>query len=93
MKNDDSKKLKRYCLGGEFGNKYLTSQEAKCMICFLRGNTVKATAEIMDLSPRTVEYYTNNMKKRLNCRSKSELVFRVIKTEFPNNVNLDPLTF
>ncbi len=93
MKDDDSKKPKRYRLGGEFGDKYLTHQEARCMVCFLRGNTVKSTASIMDLSPRTVESYINNMKKRLDCRTKSELVFRIIKTEFPYNVNLDPLTF
>ncbi len=90
---DDSKKPERYRLGGEFGDKYLTRQEARCMVCFLRGNTVKGTARIMELSPRTVEYYVNNMKKKLSCCSKSDLVRRVVDCEFPYNVNLDPLTF
>ncbi len=90
---DDSKKPERYRLGGEFGDKYLTRQEARCMVCFLRGNTVKSTARIMDLSPRTVEYYVNNIKKKLGVVSKSDLVFRVIKTDFTKNNNIDPLMF
>ncbi len=90
---DESKKPERYRLGGEFGDKYLTRQEARCMVCFLRGKTAEGAARIMELSPRTVEYYTSNMKKKLDIRSKSELVFRVIKTDFTNNNNLDPLTF
>ncbi len=93
MKDDDNKKPERYRLGGEFGDKYLTRQEARCMVCFLRGNTVKGTAKILELSPRTVEYYVNNMKKRLDCLTKSELIYRVIETEFPYNVNLDPMSF
>ena len=28
---DNSKKLERYRLGGEFGDKYLTYQEARCI--------------------------------------------------------------
>ncbi len=36
----------------------------------------------MGLSPRTVEYYVNNMKKKLGVLSKADLVFRVIKTDF-----------
>ncbi len=93
MKDDDKKKSKRYPLGGEFGDKYLTYQEARCMACFLRGNTVKSAARIMDLSPRTVEYYVNNMKKRLDCHTKSELIYRVIETEFPYKFNLNPMEF
>lgn len=90
---DDNKKPERYRLGGEFGDKYLTRQEARCMVCFLRGNAIKGTAKILDLSPRTVEYYVNNMKKKLGVVSKSELVFRVIETDFTKDNNIDPLTF
>ncbi len=90
---DDNKKPERYRLGGEFGDKYLTRQEARCMVCFLRGNTVKGTAKILELSPRTVEYYVNNMKKKLGVVSKSELVFRVIECDFTKDNNIDPLTF
>ncbi len=91
--SDDSKKPERYRLGGEFGDEYLTRQEARCMVCLLGGKTAKSTAKIMELSPRTVEHYINNMKKKLSCCSKLDMVLRVMGAEFPYNVDLDPLTF
>ncbi len=93
MKEKKNKPQERYYLDDEQQEDYLTRQEARCMVCFLRGMTVKATADMLELSPRTVEYYVNNMKKRLSCSSKYDLVRLVIESKFPYNVNLDPLIF
>lgn len=54
--------------------KYLTQRELECMLGFLNGNTINQVAHKLDLSPRTVEFYLNNMKRKLKCRTKTELI-------------------
>ncbi len=93
MKDKKKKSQDRYYLDCENDDTYLTRQEARCMVCFLRGATVSAAADILELSPRTVEYYVNNMKKRLGCNAKYELIQLVIESGFPYDVDLDPHTF
>ena len=82
----------RYTIGGEFGDKYLTRQEARCMACFLKGATMKRVANTLGLSPRTVEYYVNNMRKRLGFHSKYELVLKIARTPFAKKANVDPMS-
>lgn len=88
----NNKKPVRYTIGGEFGDKHLTRQEARCMACFLKGATMKRAANTLGLSPCTIEYYTNNMKKRLDFHSKSELVLRIARTPFAKKANVDPMS-
>lgn len=72
----------RYYLGKPYANIYFTRREAETLIHLVLGKTLLATARAMSLSPRTIEYYTNNMKHKLQCRRKTELVARVKKAEF-----------
>lgn len=74
----------RFGLGGEYGNAYLTYREAQCMLLFMRGKTVTKVAQCLKLSPRTIEFYLNNIKGKLNCRSKPELIEAIIETPFFN---------
>ncbi|MBN2689962.1 MAG: hypothetical protein JXR42_05145 [Gammaproteobacteria bacterium] len=62
-----------------------TKREAECMWYFLKGQTMRAVASIFNLSPRTVEFYANNMKKKLSCKTKSELIDQVLKSDFRAN--------
>jgi DNA-binding CsgD family transcriptional regulator len=73
---------KRYPISWQQHGIYLTYREAQCMLLFIRGKTVAKVAEQLSLSPRTVEYYLNNIKDKVNCRTKSELIERIAQTAF-----------
>lgn len=51
----------------------LTHREQQCLELFKQGKSAQATAAILGLSQRTVEYYFNNMKNKLGCHSKADL--------------------
>ena len=77
---------KRYPVSWQQHGIYLTYREAQCMLLFIRGKTVAKVAEQLALSPRTVEYYLNNIKDKVNCRTKSELIERIAQTAFFSQV-------
>lgn len=79
------KKFKKYKLGTEFDKLYFTQREAQCMVLLLKGKSIITTAHELLLSPRTVEFYLNNMKAKLQCRTKLELIDRVSGSEFLQN--------
>jgi DNA-binding CsgD family transcriptional regulator len=56
---------------------YFTRREAECIVHLLDGKTVAETAGELELSRRTVEYYVNNMKLKLGCHSKQELLRKI----------------
>jgi DNA-binding CsgD family transcriptional regulator len=78
---------KHFKIGAQFGDSYFTFREAQCMAQLMRGKTIKATALYLDLSPRTVEYYLKNMKSKLKCRTKSELMQLISGSDFMRLVN------
>lgn len=49
-------------------------QERACLDLIFTGKTMKETSDILDLSPRTVEYYFENIKNKMNCMTKSEVI-------------------
>ncbi len=91
MSNKSTQSQDAYYLGKKFRNIYLTRQEARCMICLLRGSSIKLAAHALGLSARTVEYYVNNIKKKLRCRTKAELIGAVIETPFFSEENIKSL--
>ena len=78
---------KVYALGDRFGRIYFTKREAECMVHLLRGKTIARVALELKLSPRTVEFYLKNMKTKLGCRTKFELIDLVINSDFMKNVD------
>lgn len=62
----------RYQIELESLNK-LSQREKECAKWFLKGGSAAQISKAMHLSPRTVEFYLNNMKNKLNCHSKQEL--------------------
>lgn len=79
-----------YKLGAKYGDMYFTKREAECMVWLLRGKTINSVAAILELSPRTVEYYLKNMKTKVGCRTKFELIDLVYASEFAKNVDFNP---
>jgi DNA-binding CsgD family transcriptional regulator len=54
----------------------LTAREHQCLDLYKQGRSAQATAAILDLSQRTVEHYFDNIKAKLGCQSKMELLER-----------------
>jgi len=54
-----------------------TNRERSCLTQLLKGNTSKQIAASLKLSTRTIEFYINNIKNKLGCQTKSELVRQI----------------
>lgn len=72
-------------LSGELYNTYFTSREAETMVHLIMGKTMRSIGQVMCLSPRTIEFYINNMKAKLHCRTKAELIAKVLASDFLGN--------
>ncbi len=72
----------RFYLGKNYPDIYFTSQEARCIKHLLNGLTYKEVGDILQLSPRTVIFYTSNMQAKLGCSSKKELITKVKSSDF-----------
>lgn len=59
--------------------KLLSNRQTECGYLLLNGKTSKEIAHILGLSIRTVEYYISNIKTKLRCRNKTELVAKLIQ--------------
>ena len=86
QKVSGEKIIATYELGSQYGKIYFTKREAECMMWLLRGKTINSVAALLKLSPRTVEYYVKNMKTKVGCRTKFELIDLVYASEFMKNV-------
>ena len=51
-----------------------SNQEKNCLRLYTEGNTMKQIAISMDISDKTVSKYLENVKNKLNCSTKNELV-------------------
>lgn len=72
-----------FSLTNEKYNHYrLSKQESFCLFFLVRGNTAKLIAKKMNISFRTVESYLENIKIKLNCKNKSELIAKAIEEGF-----------
>lgn len=77
----------RYYLGDKFEGAYFTRREAECMVQFLKGKTISQAALSLNLSPRTVEFYLKNMKNKLSCQTRPELIQAIVNSDFQENVD------
>ncbi len=60
----------------------LSKREAECLYLLAKGKMTKEIGYILNLSARTVEYYISNMKDKLNCCSRSQLLEKLRSQEF-----------
>lgn len=51
----------------------LSRRERDCLKLLLKGKSMKETAVILSLSPRTVEHYLESVKNKFSCKYKNEL--------------------
>lgn len=53
---------------------YFTPKEIECLVWFMRGKTLEAIAQIMCLSPKTIERHFENLKYKLQLEHKYQLI-------------------
>jgi len=78
-KNGEFDNQKIYKLGGEYGDLYLTQREVDCIVRIIQGKTIVKIATELALSPRTVEFYLRNVKSKLRCRTKAQLIEKIMQ--------------
>lgn len=71
---DKNKKERSYTLDLVSQDKELSEREKECVFFLLRGLSMKQIAYHLGLSPRTVEFYIEKIKIKLNCNSKSKII-------------------
>lgn len=67
-------KLDKYSLQGKYTQSMLSSREFECLLLSVKDKTAKQIGRLLSLSPRTVEDYLSNIKNKLGCKSKFELI-------------------
>ena len=90
----DSKKPSRrrnYFLDRPFEDIHLTPREAETMFWIVQDYTLAATAEKMSLSSRTIEFYVKNMKAKLRCANKKEMIEKILQTNLLQQLEQDGL--
>lgn len=83
MKKKESKK---YYVGESAPGVYFTQREVESVRELLKSHTIAGAAQELGLSPRTVEFYVKNMKMKLNCSTKADLLKKVVKTDLKDFV-------
>jgi DNA-binding CsgD family transcriptional regulator len=75
--------ISRYAIeSGDSNGIKITQREIGCIIHLLQDKTAKETAQLLNLSHRTVESYIDNIKIKLNCDNKVELVRKLKQDKF-----------
>lgn len=53
---------------------HITKRETECLYYLSQGKTYKEIARSLDLSPRTIEFYTKNLKEHSGYKTRAELI-------------------
>ncbi len=83
---NNNKNQRSYNISNKFEKSELTPREMECLFYLIRGKTAKKIALILSISPRTVESHIANIKAKLNCETKSDLIDKSIDNKFINYI-------
>lgn len=65
----------------------LTKKEIICLSCLFSGQSNKQIATELHISVRTVEDHIENLRDKLNCASKQQLIFKAFKNNLMDDVH------
>lgn len=68
---------------GPTGGIVLTVREIECSYYLIKGLSSREIAVKIFLSPRTVDYYIENVKGKFGCSRRTELVAKLLAGGFP----------
>jgi DNA-binding NarL/FixJ family response regulator len=72
----------RYPIKGKTGEVFLTQREISCLLHLLKGKTAKQIARDLFISHRTVEDHFSNIRKKVGCWSRSQLIAYILESNF-----------
>lgn len=75
------KSRKRYYLGGHYQGIYFTVREMDISLLLLRKLTYEFIGNALNISKRTVEYYVKQIKLKLRCEKRNDLIKRLREIE------------
>jgi len=78
-----SEQIKKILSISEIEGITLSGQETKCLYCLARGLTMKEIGAILKLAPKTVEGYLVNIKIKLRCSTRGELIRKALNSGYP----------
>lgn len=70
-----------YPLGEEFKGLHLTQREMQSILGMLHGETAKETAIRLEISRRTVEYYLKNVREKLGCHCREQVMAKILRSD------------
>ncbi len=70
-------------------NTHLTKREYECLTFLVGGCSAKEIAKALHISPRSVEYHLENIKRKLNCHTKSALISKILRLQILNPSHLN----
>ena len=82
----NSIEVKKYYLGGYFGDASFTQREMDCLILLYQTKTYKEQARILEVSPRTIETHIENIKTKTGISSTMELILELAKNNGFNSL-------
>lgn len=71
---DEQLKIKHYKFIHDGKEISFTKKQLEALKLFVHGNTIKETAKILMLSPRTVEHYLDNIRNKIGIKKKAEIL-------------------
>ncbi|KTD05455.1 PAS and helix-turn-helix domain-containing protein [Fluoribacter gormanii] len=75
-----------YTLNGN-ENKYgLSSRECECVFLLIRGKSAKEIGVLLSLSKRTIESYIENIKNKMDCKNKAEILVKAVLNGYHNYI-------
>ncbi len=75
-----------YLLGEGYEDVYLTWKEIIALWYLMHEAKIASVAEQIGVSDRTVEYYVKNLRSKMRCATRKELIKLISRTEFIKNV-------
>ncbi|HAU1150685.1 TPA: PAS domain-containing protein [Legionella pneumophila] len=62
----------------------LTDREHECVFLLIRGKSAKEIGALLSLSKRTIESYIENIKDKMDCRNKAEILVKAMLNGYHN---------